>query len=64
MIVDASKPVKCFLATGQILWDVELENIAFKRSMKAFLLALGLGVAGPAVTDLDIKPHQPGLNFA
>ncbi len=35
------------------------QDLGLERAVEALLLALGLGMIGPALGDADAEPHQP-----
>lgn len=65
--VRADKVVLVALAVEGALAGVDgveagaVEQFAFERTVKPLILALRLGVKGPAVTDADTQARQPDL---
>src|SRR5258706_14684152 len=59
VVVNMPPLVKGLLALCQRPVELGAQQFRFEGAMKTFLLALGLRMVRPAMTDLDAQAHQP-----
>ena len=59
MVVERAPVVEGALAVGEIAKTAPADHFGLEGAMEALFLALGLGMAGPAVHDAHAKPGEP-----
>jgi uracil-DNA glycosylase len=58
-VVDLAPGVEGRLCRGQIGQGVDVQDFGLEGAMEALVLALGLGMVGPAMDHADAQVHQP-----
>src|SRR2546430_7999163 len=58
-IIDRPPAVEGLLALDEIGEAFAIEDLGLERAVEALVLALGLRMIGPAMTDPDSQAHQP-----
>ena len=59
MVIDLTPALKGRLSMSQMLEALAIEDFGLERTMETFLLAIGLRVIGPAMTEADAQANQP-----
>ncbi len=58
-IVDGAPGIERALGIAKVLEALQREDLGFEGAIEAFVLAVGLGMIGPAVMQADAELEQP-----